>query len=65
MKTGMVEAVKPAARYMKQVEQADSLERLWSIYKAATNDDTVSAAQCSGIYQAAAHQAKRLDERRG
>lgn len=54
-----------AARYMEQVEQADSLERLWSIYKAATNDDTVSAAQCNGIYQAAAHQAKRLDERRG
>lgn len=55
----------PAARYMEQVEQADSLERLWSIYKAATNDDTVSAVQCNGIYQAAAHQAKRLDERRG
>lgn len=55
----------PADRYMEQVNQADSLERLWSIYKAATNDDTVSAAQCNGIYQAAAHQAKRLDERRG
>ena len=53
-----------ADRYMEQVERAGSLERLWDIYKAATNDDTASAVLCSRIYQAAANQAKRLDERR-
>lgn len=55
----------PADRYMEQVEQADSLKRLWSIYQAATNDDTVSAAQCSTIYRAAARRAWKLDESRG
>ena len=54
-----------AARYLEQVEHADSLKRLWSIYQAATNDDTVSAAQCSTIYRAAALQAGKLDESRG
>lgn len=59
------EAQPTTDRYLEQVEHADSLKRLWNIYQAATNDDTVSAAQCSTIYRAAALQAGKLDESRG
>lgn len=55
----------PAERYMEQVEQADSLDDLDSITEAAANDESISTAQCSTIYRAAARRAWKPDESRG
>lgn len=48
----------PAAHYMEQVEQADSLGELDSITETAANDDTISTADYETIHAAALRKAQ-------
>lgn len=50
-----------AARYMEQVEQADSLDELDSITETAANDETISTVEYETIHAAALRKAQEWD----
>lgn len=50
-----------AARYLEQVEQADSLDELDAIVESAANDDSISTADYEAIHSAALRKAQEWD----